>query len=50
MRRTETVDCGEATHEEEDGEDEENVGEAVSVLETENLHWSRGWLARTYSA
>ena len=50
MRRTETVDCGETTHEEEDGEDEENVGEAVSVLEKENLRWSGGWLARTYSA
>ncbi len=30
-RRTETVDCGEATDKEEDGEDEEDIGDAVQV-------------------
>ena len=50
MRRTEAVDSGEAANEEENGEDEEDIGEAVFNLASVCTESLRAWTYTAYTA
>ena len=50
MRRTEAVDSGEAANEEENGEDEEDVREAIFELASACTRRLRAWTYTAYTA
>ena len=50
MRRTEAVDSGEAANEEENGEDEEDIGEAVFNLASVCIESLSAWTYTAYTA